>query len=105
MTKIDELVATWLSSANTTVSHPSDTDRLNKLVLHGYKRVKGFSSAMLIEKMEEHGHNFDEDGLERIAERVNTLLAFCRSNYPKPPSKEQIAYNIKYDPKNGSHRH
>lgn len=104
MTKMDELVNAWLNNANFTVSHPSDIGRLNRLVLHGYKRVKNFSSSMLRDKMERHGHHFDEETMEHIMDRVDYLISFCRDNYPKPTSREQIEYNRMYDPINGSRR-
>lgn len=101
MTKIDEMIHIWLSNANTTVSHPSDIDRLNKLVKHGYSRVRNFSSTQLRERMDRQGHNFDDEDMDDLMNRVDILLSFCRSNFPKPPTKEQIAYNRMHDPING----
>lgn len=104
MTKMDELIHAWLANVNFTVSHPNDTDRLNRLVMHGYKRVRGFSSTYLLNKIERHGHHFDEESLDSVMNRVDSLLAFCRSNFPKPPTREQLEYNRLYDPQNGSLR-
>lgn len=104
MTIIDQLIDTWIRNANTTVSHPSDTSGLDKIVFHGYKRVKGFTSSNLRKRIESHGHNFDEDTMDSLMERVGILLSFCRSNFPKPPSREQIEYNRNYDPVNGRNR-
>jgi hypothetical protein len=100
--KIDELIDIWLNNANFTVLHPCDIDRLNKLVLHGYKRVRSFSSDMLKVKMDKHGHHFDEVTMDHIMNRVDYLISFCRSNYPKPQLREQIEYNRIYDPINGA---
>jgi hypothetical protein len=97
MTKMDELIHFWLSNVNyTSPYHPNDMARLYKVIHHGYKRVKNFSSVKLREKIEAHGHHFDEDDLDNLMDTTYKMLAFCQTNFPKPPSREQIEYNRAY---------
>ena len=104
MSKMDELIDIWLSNVNFTVSHPNDMDRFNKIVMHGYRYIRNFNSTYLRNKIDERDHYFDNDDLDDLMNRVDSLLAFCRSNFPKPPTREQLEYNRRFDPENGLYR-
>lgn len=96
-TRIDELIQNWLKNVNYVVPHhPSDMKRFHQIIMHGYKRVRNFSSTYLKEKIDNQINGFDEETLEKLLREADVIIAFLHNVSPKPVTKEQLYKYIEY---------
>jgi len=91
---IDKRIDLWLNQYPESF-HPYDMERFYKMVYWGYKRVPTFSGYWLRSEIIKRHHGLSDKNIQYYCEQTDKFIDFCKANFPKPPSKEQIEYDLR----------